>query len=366
MFLPATLISLSWFSAVFAGSANFGDSCSVSNNRLQVGTYQFYTDCNSVTYCASNGTCAHRGCRKDDFPFGYPQDSDNLPPKCGNSQFCPDEMDDCLNVLPVGSACQMNRDDQCEGPPNYKDLLDTTNRGLNVNGSVCLNNVCMWANLTENDDCVVQNTAYIGYTASGDEFIDIVSRGNCRVGLYCDAQSLKCFQEKSLGVSCDADKECSTWNCMSSGVCGTDQALDRHLSSWVYAIVGIGIFAQLGMFGTLIGLFCLHTKQRDAERERRLRYWREQNAFHQNLSQMREAARSSILSIPGIGSSTRSTLYGGNNSDDSHAPMMPNALGQPRTSRLRNHVKDDGNSEDDDESLMQQPVQSLRGDDGRF
>lgn len=92
-----------------------------------------------------------------------------------------------------------------------------------------------------------------------------------------------------------------------------------------------------------------------------------QNAFHQNLSQMREAARSSILSIPGIGSSTRSTLYGGNNSDDSHAPMMPNALGQPRTSRLRNHVKDDGNSEDDDESLiMQQPVQSLRGDDGRF
>ncbi|GAW01795.1 hypothetical protein LENED_003408 [Lentinula edodes] len=324
MFLPATLISLSWFSAVFA-----------------VGTYQFYTDCNSVTYCASNGTCAHRGCRKDDFPFGYPQDSDNLPPKCGKSQFCPDEMDDCLNVLPVGSACQMNRDDQCEGPPNYKDLLDTTNRGLNVNGSVCLNNVCMWANVTENVDCVVQNTAYIGYTASGDEFIDIVSRGNCRVGLYCDAQSLKCFQEKSLGVSCDADKECSTWN------------------------LGIGIF--VGMFGTLIGLFCLHTKQRDAERERRLRYWREQNAFHQNLSQMREAARSSILSIPGIGSSTRSTLYGGNNSDDSHAPMMPNALGQPRTSRLRNHVKDDGNSEDDDESLiMQQPVQSLRGDDGRF
>ncbi|KAJ4468219.1 hypothetical protein J3R30DRAFT_3560244 [Lentinula aciculospora] len=365
MLLSTTLISLSWFSVVYAGSANFGDACSVSNNRLQIGTYQFYTDCNSETYCASNGTCAHRGCRKDDFPFGYPQDSDNLPSKCAKGQFCPDEMDACLNVLPVGSACQMNRDDQCEGPPNYKDLLDTTNRGLNVNGSVCLTNVCMWANVTENEDCVVQNTAYIGYTASGGEFIDIVSRGNCRVGLYCDAQSLQCLQEKSIGDSCDADKECSTWNCLSSGVCGTDQALDRHISSWVYAIVGIGIV--VGMFGTLIGLFILHLKQRAAERERRLQYWREQNAFHQNLSQMREAARTSIMSIPGIGNSTRSTVYGGDNSDDSHTPMLQSISGPQRTSGLRNHVSDDGNIVDDyDENFITHPTVQSRKDDGRF
>lgn len=32
--------------------------------------------------------------------------------------------------------------DQCEGPPNFKDLADTTGRGLNVNGSVCLNSKC--------------------------------------------------------------------------------------------------------------------------------------------------------------------------------------------------------------------------------
>ncbi|KAJ3713339.1 hypothetical protein EV361DRAFT_969934 [Lentinula raphanica] len=354
MLLPTTLFFLSWSSAVLAGSANFGDSCSVSNNRLQVGTYQFYTDCNSVTYCASNGTCAHRGCRKDDFPFGYPQGSDDLPPKCGKGQFCPDEMDACLDVLPVGSACQMNRDDQCQGPPNYKDLLDTTNRGLNVNGSLCLNNVCMWANVTENEDCVVQNTAYIGYTASGGEFIDIVSRGNCRVGLYCDAQSLKCLQEKDLGEACDADKECSTWNCLSSGVCGPDQALDRHVSPWVYVVVGISIVA--GMFGTLIGLFFLHVKQRDAERERRLQYWREQNTFHQNLSQMREAARTSITGM----NSAHSTFYGGNNSDDSHAPMLRNTSGPSRApSGLRNYV---GDGEDYEESVVmqQQPVQPRR------
>jgi len=357
--LPITIISLSWLSVVSAGSANFGDSCKLADNRLQVGTYQFYTDCNSVTYCASNSTCAHRGCRKDDFPFGY-QNTSTFPPKCSIGQFCPDEMDACQDVMPVGSACQMNRDDQCQGPPNYMELRDTTHRGLNVNGSICLNNVCMWTNVTENQPCIVQNTAFIGYTPNGGEFIDVVSRGNCQVGLYCDSQSLQCLQEKRLGDSCDADKECSTWNCMASGVCGPDQALDKHLGTWVYAVVSIGIFG--GIFGTLIGLFCLHRKQRDAEREKRLQYWREQNSFHQNLSQMRETARTSILSLP-AGNSARSTMYGGNYSDDSHVPIMQSAT-PTRMSGLRNYVAEDGNS-DEIEDIMHQPVQSQRYD-GRF
>lgn len=109
MLLP-TLLLLSSLSVVSAGSSNFGESCSVSDNRLQAGTYQFYSDCDSVTYCASNGTCAHRGCRKDDFPFGYSQDSDDVPPKCSKDEFCPDEMDACQTKMIVGSACQMNRD----------------------------------------------------------------------------------------------------------------------------------------------------------------------------------------------------------------------------------------------------------------
>lgn len=33
------------------------------------------------------------------------------------------------------------------------------------------------------------------------------------------------------------------------------------------------------MFGTLIGLFFMHRKQRDQEREKRLQYWREQVNF---------------------------------------------------------------------------------------
>jgi hypothetical protein len=106
-----TLLALSsLLTLTSAGSANKGEACSQANNRLQIGTYQFYTDCDSETYCSANGTCLLRGCRRDIFPFGYPQDSQTLPPLCKSGNFCPDEMDACQPVLSVGSACQLNRD----------------------------------------------------------------------------------------------------------------------------------------------------------------------------------------------------------------------------------------------------------------
>jgi len=118
LMLPKTFSSLSllslpalWFSlSARAGEAPWGASCSQANNRLQVGTYQFYSECDNQTYCAANSTCAWRGCRSDDFPFGYDQDSHSIPPKCPREQFCPDEMDQCQNLIPPGGACQLNRD----------------------------------------------------------------------------------------------------------------------------------------------------------------------------------------------------------------------------------------------------------------
>ncbi|KAJ6586834.1 hypothetical protein DFH09DRAFT_1141672 [Mycena vulgaris] len=345
--LPLSLVFLASCALVYAGSANKGENCTRSDSRLQTGTFQFFSDCNSVTYCAENGTCLLKGCRKDDFPFGYTQGS-HLPDKCDPGQFCPDEADVCLDVLPVGSACQLNRDDECEGPPNFKDLRDTTNRGLNYNGSVCLNNVCLWANKTLNGDCTVENTAYIAYGPSG-EFIDIVSRGDCIVGLYCDSSTKKCLAEKALGEACTADKECSSWNCLSSGTCGVDTSIPNHVGTGVYVGVAIGIFG--GIFGTLFGLFMLHRRQRDQEREKRMQYWREQNAFHQNLLQMRQTARASILSLPGNGNSARSTMYNHDGMHSDEAPILHHAA--PKGSGLRHYVGDD--SSEYDEGIMMQP-----------
>ncbi|KDR75935.1 hypothetical protein GALMADRAFT_68174 [Galerina marginata CBS 339.88] len=350
--IPLTLILFASHKASLAGSVDKGGSCSQGNNRLQTGTFQFWSDCNSVTYCADNSTCVPKGCRKDEFPFGYPQGSNDLPPKCGKGEFCPDEGTACQTLLSVGTQCQLNRDDQCEAPPNYKDLADTSGRGLNFNGSVCLNNSCMWANQTLGTNCTVENTPYIAYGVSG-EFIDIVSRGNCKIGLYCDSVSRTCMNNKLLDQSCSADKECDSWNCLSTGVCGQTAATPHHFGIYVYILVGLGIIG--GMSGTLTGLYITHRKQRERERAKRAQYWREQNAFHQNLMQMRETARASILSLRNTGDNSR-------DSDESQTPILNG--GGPKSSGLRHYTADDGSSEFDDSLMIHSG--NTRRNDGRF
>ena len=163
---PSTLLFSLWAlaPAVLAGDVTWLQPCDRAHQKLQEGTFQFQTDCDAMTYCAANSTCALRGCRSDTFPFGYLSNV-TIPDKCDKGSFCPDEQDACQKQLTVGSACQFNRDgeslsdcvgeegvaerrgavweDECEGPPNFKELTDTTGFGLNVNGSVCLNNICM-------------------------------------------------------------------------------------------------------------------------------------------------------------------------------------------------------------------------------
>jgi hypothetical protein len=69
-----------------------------------------------------------------------------------------------------------------------------------------LNKFHRWANVTLQNPCEVDNKAFIAYEI-GDEFNDIVSRGNCVAGLYCDAAQKVCLKEKAAGESCTADKE---------------------------------------------------------------------------------------------------------------------------------------------------------------
>ncbi|KAG6820989.1 hypothetical protein H0H93_008618 [Arthromyces matolae] len=338
--VPLTFVLFSLNAIAHAGSLNSGDACSQAENRLQAGTYQFWDQCNSQTYCSSSGICQPKGCRKDEFPFGY-QPGDKLPDKCSKGQFCPDEEDQCQDLLPVDSPCQLNRDDECEPPPNFKELADTTGRGLNVNGST-FSGTCRWANKTLGVNCTVENTAYIAYGANS-EFIDIVSRGDCHVGLYCDAAQRVCMNEKDLGAACTADKESVLYVFPCVKVLKGSQMFLLELS---------GLWCLRRMFGTLFALFFTHRKQRDEEREKRLQYWREQNAFHQNLLQMRETARASILSLPGNGNSARSTMYSrdGVFTDDAQAPILQHAV--PKASGLRHYLSDDASSEYDDGLVM--------------
>jgi hypothetical protein len=143
-------------------------------------------------------------------------------------------------------------------------------------------------------------------------------------------------------------------------------------SPWVSSVVRLVCCSTLclwlimgtGMFGTLFALYFTHRKQRDEEREKRLQYWREQvwqplvtygerfltvlsgqNAFHQNLQQMRETARASILSLPRNGDSGRNTIY-----DDSNVPILHHPA--PKSSGLRHDLADDASFEYDDGLMM--------------
>lgn len=136
------------------------------------------------------------------------------------------------------------------------------------------------------------------------------------------------------------------------------------------------------MFGTLFALFFFHGRQRDTEREKRLQYWREQvrppfffllqptdtqrppsspplrpclcpfprlqNAFRQNILQMRDTARASIFSS-GAAGSPRSTMYSRDGGDDSQAPLVQHAA-PTKSSGLRHYVSDDGSYEQGNEN----------------
>jgi hypothetical protein len=117
--LPLTSVLLSTLlhapHPVWAGSQKVGQNCSTGDSKLLEGTYAFYDDCDAHAYCnETTSQCQNKECRHDIFPFGYIV-GEHMPPLCEHGTFCPDEQSFCLEQLPVGSPCQLNRDGQC-GP----------------------------------------------------------------------------------------------------------------------------------------------------------------------------------------------------------------------------------------------------------
>lgn len=88
--LPAVasaLLLLASGSSTLAARVGEGQSCSTANNRIDINSGAFLTDCDAQTYCTSAGTCAARGCRSDEYPYGYNGVAfADLPPMCPRGQ----------------------------------------------------------------------------------------------------------------------------------------------------------------------------------------------------------------------------------------------------------------------------------------
>jgi hypothetical protein len=228
------LLVLSVFcTQVLTGTVPLGGLCASSTNHLDPNTQSLLTQCTEHTFCThpTNGTCAARLCRRDEFPFGYMQ-GDQAPPLCPKGSFCPDEGSGCQETVGAGMRCQFERDEQCAPPVDWEEL----GSAMDFNGSICLKGVCMWvyclsrffllmvtsyryANVTLGQPCVIDDTAYNVTDANGQWSATVVTRDNCRTPTsYCETGSMVCESSKALGVPCLADHECGMV-CMPLGFC---------------------------------------------------------------------------------------------------------------------------------------------------
>ncbi|CAE6409572.1 unnamed protein product [Rhizoctonia solani] len=263
-----------------------GEPCDPTRNRLNAETRKFTSDCDAMTFCSSEGVCQPKGCRRDEFPFGY--DSEVLlPSMCPRGQFCPDEEDRCLPAVSPGSACQLNRDDQCQPPSDRPELEDgdLTNRG-----AICFKYACQYANITLGQSCEAENTAYVGYASGGRQFYNIISRDRCAPKLWCNAQTGMCEPKGVVGAACSAHKQCETYSCSTNNTCAEPPGTPLRIQLWEYIVTGAGII--LIMVGMSITLFMTHKRSR-AKRLHEIRaYFREQTSYRNSIIYMHTNARS--------------------------------------------------------------------------
>jgi hypothetical protein len=193
------IVLLLYLGASFTTTATFdhasllGNSCHPSKNRYDPSTQKYISDCDPTTFCApitsnsSNdeltqqdlGMCSLKGCRIDEYPFGYTKGV-KLPMLCpvgglsnGGTpklkvahvilfvgQYCPDREDSCKPLVPVGGSCEVNRDGKTRLKDNkakVKFVSDECLPGLNwrtfdsesnFNGSICLHKICYYSNVS--------------------------------------------------------------------------------------------------------------------------------------------------------------------------------------------------------------------------
>ncbi|KAH9846143.1 hypothetical protein C2E23DRAFT_744760 [Lenzites betulinus] len=267
------------------GDSDVGFRCSTTNDRLDSASHKFISDCGETTFCTGvNGTCQARQCRRDEFPFGFANFT-ALPALCGNGTYCPDEGSGCAPLLAVGSACQMDRDDQCSPPPNWQALASNQN----FNGSLCLKSLCTYANATLGQSCIIDNVTYIDAGPNGQQFSNVVTRHNCQTPLFfCDAAFNACVPTKTLGTSCSSDLECQSFNCGHKGECAEPPETPARVEAWQIVLTGLSVVAA--MIATIVMLTFVHKRLR-LQRYREIReYYEEQMGLRRSLAALHAAA----------------------------------------------------------------------------
>ncbi|PWN40670.1 hypothetical protein IE81DRAFT_293049 [Ceraceosorus guamensis] len=289
----------------------------------------------------ATGTCRPKGCRKDEFPFGYKGiPTELLPPLCGPGSYCPDEESACQSLIPIGGDCELNRDDSCSPPSGGLSSAPAVKRqhGLFLPGvsssstvkAICLAGRCTLASVQLGQGCVLDHTQYLGYDMNGKEVGETVSRDDCHEGLYCDSTSSTCMAEKPYGEGCGSDRECTEYNCNSRHLCDLPPEAPHRLPSWAFGLVGLGIFAFLAMTVTL--LYRTHTAHRVARADEIDRYFSEQWTYRQSILAMHAAFVASGVAASELltGSNLLSADQGGHSAAAGHDGTLNESKGEQK------------------------------------
>ncbi|KAH9809332.1 hypothetical protein DFH28DRAFT_989608 [Melampsora americana] len=86
MYVLKTSIIFTIATANNKGLLATGEPCREANNKLDPNTHKFISDCGPINFCnGTTQTCKLKGCRIDEFPFGYDSD-DTLPGMCADGK----------------------------------------------------------------------------------------------------------------------------------------------------------------------------------------------------------------------------------------------------------------------------------------
>ncbi|GAA5941483.1 uncharacterized protein JCM15063_006113 [Sporobolomyces koalae] len=152
---------------------------------------------------------------------------------------------------------------------------------------MCLNSVCVYANVAPGQACTVSNTVYTGYGDDGTAYTDVVTRDNCVNGNYCDPRSLTCVSFLPVHAPCASDRSCSSQICSTtSSTCSPPPSTPRHTPAWAVAFVVIAVLAALG--GLVWGLLKRDRAARERRRAERASAWAEQRQLRERLGDVLE------------------------------------------------------------------------------
>ncbi|KAJ7813997.1 hypothetical protein B0H14DRAFT_3878895 [Mycena olivaceomarginata] len=223
--------------------------CSSNNNRLDLASKKFISDCSDQTSrSGSLRARSSRGC----VLLGL---------------FCPDDGSACRALVLTGAACELNRDEQ----------------------AICLRSECMYANATLGERCIADNTIYLDIGPE-QQLVHMVTitRDNCQSPLfYYNPTTLLCEQTRPVGLLCQTDPECTSFNC-NAGTCANPPETLLRVPPWQCAPVATAIV--VAMLGICTHLSLLHNRYRLGQSRELRDYYYQQISLRRSIIALHVAA----------------------------------------------------------------------------